>query len=67
VTWSEFLRSQAAVACDFLAIDTSLLCRYYPFFFIDVTTQEVLLAGITTNPTGAWTSQAARRPVRAPR
>jgi hypothetical protein len=35
VTWSEFLHSQAAVACDFVTIDTA-------------------------NPTGAWTTQAAR-------
>ena len=29
-------------------------------FFIDVTTREVTLGGITTNPTSAWTAQAAR-------
>jgi transposase InsO family protein len=29
-------------------------------FFIDVTTREVFFAGITANPTGAWTTQAAR-------
>ena len=60
VTWTEFLRSQAAVACDFATIDTALLRRYYLLFFIDIRTREVFLAGITTNPTGAWTTQAAR-------
>jgi hypothetical protein len=29
LTWSEFLRTQAAVACDFVTIDTALLRRYY--------------------------------------
>ena len=40
VTWSQFLRSQAAVACDFAAVDTALLRRYYLLFFIDVSTRE---------------------------
>jgi putative transposase len=60
VTWTQLLRSQAAVACDFATIDTAFLRRYHLLFFIDVTTREVFFAGITTNPTGAWTTQAAR-------
>lgn len=60
VTWTQFLRSQAAVACDFATVDTALLRRYYLLFFIDVTTREVLYGAITANPTGAWTTQAAR-------
>ena len=60
VTWSQFLRSQAAVACDFVTVDTALLRRCYLLFFIDITNREVLYGGITTNPTGAWTTQAAR-------
>jgi transposase InsO family protein len=60
VTWTQFLRSQAAVACDFATIDTALLRRYYLLFFIDVTSREVYFAGVTANPTGAWTTQAAR-------
>ncbi len=60
VTWTQFLRSQAAVACDFATVDTALLRRYYLLFFIDVTSREVFYAGITTNPTGPWTTQAAR-------
>ena len=59
VTWTRFLRSQAAVACDFVTVDTALLRRCYLLFFIDITTREVLYGGITTNPTGAWTTQAA--------
>ncbi|MCP3855398.1 MAG: transposase family protein, partial [Actinomycetia bacterium] len=60
VTWTQFLRSQAAVACDFATIDTALLRRYYVLFFIDVTNREVIFAGITANPTGPWTTQATR-------
>ncbi len=60
VTWTRFLRSQAAVACDFATIDTALLRRYHLLFFIDITSREVFFAGITANPTGPWTTQAAR-------
>ena len=42
VTWTQFLRSQAAVACDFATVDTVLLRRCYLLFFIDITTREVL-------------------------
>ncbi len=60
VTWSQFLHSQAAVACDFFTIDTALLRRYYVLFFIHIPTRQVYLAGLTANPTGDWTTQAAR-------
>ena len=60
VTWTQFLRSQAAVACDFATVDSVLLRRHYLLFFIDVTSREVFFAGITANPTGPWTTQAAR-------
>ena len=60
VTWTQFLRSQAAIACDFASVDTALMRRYYLLFFIDITTREVFFAGITANPTGPWTTQAAR-------
>jgi putative transposase len=60
VTWTQFLRSQAVIACDFASVDTALMRRYYLLFFIDITTREVFLADITANPTGPWTTQAAR-------
>ncbi len=60
VTWSQFLHSQAAVACDFFTIDTPTLKRIYVLFFIHIPTRQVFYAGATANPTGAWTTQAAR-------
>ena len=60
VTWSDFLRSQAAVACDFACVDTVGLRRYYLLFFIDIPTRRVFYAGITAQPSGDWTTQAAR-------
>ena len=35
----------------------------YLLLFIDVGTRRVSLGGITTNPTGPWTTQAARNPL----
>ena len=52
--------SQAAAACDFATVDTALGRRFYALFFIDVLTRRVTRARITTNPTGVWTTQAAR-------
>ena len=60
VTWSQFLRSQAAVACDFATIDTVTLRRFYLLFFIDIPTRTVYFAPITDHATGVWTTQAAR-------
>ena len=53
VTWSQFLHSQAAVACDFFTVDTALLRRYYVLFFIDIATRQVFYPGTTANPTRA--------------
>ncbi len=60
VTWSQFLHSQAAFACDFFTVATAPLRRYYVLFFIHIPTRPVFYAGVTANPTGAWTTQAAR-------
>ncbi len=48
------------IATDLFTVDTVLLRRFYVLFFIAVDTRIVHLAGITTNPTGPWTTQQAR-------
>ena len=41
-------------------MDTVLLRRIYALIIIEHSTRRVHLAGITANPDGAWTTQAAR-------
>ena len=48
------------LACDFFCVDTILLRLFHLLFFIEHETRRVHLAGITTNPTGAWVAQQAR-------
>jgi putative transposase len=61
-TWKQFLTAQARgiLAADFVHVDTVLLRRVYALIVIEHGTRRVRLAGITTNPDGAWTAQAAR-------
>jgi putative transposase len=60
--WREFIRSQAhsMIACDFFTVETVTLKRIYVLFFVELSTRRVHLAGLTENPTGAWTAQQAR-------
>ena len=59
-TWKQFLTAQARgiLAADFVHVDTVVLRRIYAL--IEHGTRHVHLAGITTNPDGGWTTQAAR-------
>lgn len=61
-SWAAFIRSQAKamIATDFCCVDTVTLRRFHVLFFIEIETRRVYLGGITTNPTGPWTTQAAR-------
>ena len=61
-TWNPFLTAQAhsILAADFVHVDTVLPRRIYALIIIEHGTRRVHLAGITANPDGAWTTQAAR-------
>jgi hypothetical protein len=61
-TWQQFLTAQARgiAAADFVHVDTVLLRRIYALIVIEHGTRRVHLAGITANPDGTWTTQAAR-------
>ncbi|MGI8451392.1 MAG: integrase core domain-containing protein [Streptosporangiaceae bacterium] len=61
-TWKQFLTAQAhgILAVDFVHVDTVLLRRLYALIIIEHGTRRAHLAGITANPDGAWTAQAAR-------
>ena len=60
--WKQFLTTQARgiLAVDFVPVDTVLLRRVYALVVIEHGTRRACLAGITANPDGAWTTQAAR-------
>jgi transposase len=62
VSWREFLRQQAAaiVECDFFTVETLWLRRFYVLFFVELSRRRVYLAGVTSNPDGAWVVQQAR-------
>ena len=61
-TWKQFLTAQARgiLAVDFVHVDTVSLRRIYALIVIEHGSRRVHLAGITANPDGAWTAQAAR-------
>src|SRR5271165_483213 len=61
-TWKQFLIAQARgiIAADSVHVDTVLLRRLYALIVIEHGTRRVHLVGITANPDGAWTTQAAR-------
>jgi putative transposase len=60
-TWKQFLTAQARgiLAADFVHVETVLLRRLYALIVIEHGTRRAHLAGITANPDGAWTTQAA--------
>jgi hypothetical protein len=64
-TWKQFLTAQARgiLTVDFVHVDTVLLRRIYALIVIEHGTRRAHLAGITANPDGAWTAQAARNVV----
>jgi putative transposase len=61
-TWRQFLTAQAnaVLALDFLHRDTVLLRRIYALIAVEHASRRAHLIGVSTHPSGAWTTQAAR-------
>jgi putative transposase len=61
-SWRTFLNHyrHQILACDFFTVETLRLQTLYVFFFIEVGTRRVHLAGITAQPTATWVNQQAR-------
>lgn len=53
-------QARGIFAAGFVHVDTVLLRRIYAPIVIEHGTRRIHLAGITANPDGAWTTQAAR-------
>ena len=51
------------LATDFFTVKTIRLRTLYVLFFIKLGTSHVYISEVTTNPTGAWTTQQARQPI----
>jgi hypothetical protein len=62
-TWRSFLthHRQQTLACDFFTVETAFLPTLYAFFFIELGTRRVHMAGCTAHPSTAWVVQQARQ------
>jgi putative transposase len=52
MTWREFVRAhrRSLLAVDFFTVETMWLQRLYVFFFIELGSRRVHVAGCTPNP-----------------
>jgi hypothetical protein len=71
-TWRQFLTTQAKtilavdfvpvdfVPVDFVPVDTVFLTRIYALIAVEHSSRRAHLLGVSTHPTGTWTTQATR-------
>ena len=61
-TWAQFLKAQAEgiVACDFFTVETIRLHTLYVLLFLQLSTRQIVAAGVTAHPDTAWVTQQAR-------
>ena len=61
-TWKQFLAAQAEhiLTVDFLHVETITLRRIYALVLLEHGSRRAHLLGVTANPAGEWTTQAAR-------
>jgi hypothetical protein len=62
-SWREFVHEHASqmLAVDFFTVETVWLQQLHVFFFLEIGSRCVHLAGCTASPTGAWVVQHARQ------
>jgi hypothetical protein len=63
IGWRHLMNHYKAqiLACDFFTIETVWLKTLYVFFFIELGTRRIHLAGITSKTNSAWVAQQARQ------
>lgn len=63
VGWKHWMThyKEQILACDFFTLETIGLQTLYVFFFVELGSRRVHLAGITDHPTASWVTQQARR------
>jgi putative transposase len=63
IGWRRLMKhyKEQIIACDFFTVETFWLKTLYVFFFIELGSRRVHLAGITANPNSAWVTQQARQ------
>ncbi len=60
ITWSQFLHTQAAGACDYFCVDSALLRRFYVLFFIHIERHEAFLDPAVVKGHRYWPVAAGR-------